>query len=148
MNFTRAVRVFSDLIAAAPAVTPASEAGPSKPNTKQTSASLPTAGFSTALKFAPRINKPKPAPARPAHASTAFDAAGVLEKAPTLVVQPKTSSPAQPEIKLGSDGKPLAAAPAMTIVDKKVKRTREQERERQKKKKARAGAGPYASTYI
>ncbi|WRT66274.1 uncharacterized protein IL334_003227 [Kwoniella shivajii] len=121
--------------------------------------------WSAALKFAPRVNKPKPAPAttRPSGFTSSIASAptpttglgsesGVTESRvdtirsaePIITIAPtpgagvglSTLEQNEDEIQFGPDGLPLAKAPAM-ILDTKGKRGREGDDKKKKKKKKR-----------
>jgi hypothetical protein len=122
-------------------------------SSKTPAQALASAGFSSSLKFAPRLNKPKAA-VKPA--GTTFNA-GVLEKQAEIhrssagagSQSPGPGGPgsnghngaqnqmqAREQVQLGPDGRPLASAPSMTMAqEKRPKRDREEERLRQKRKK-------------
>ena len=79
----------------------------------------PAGEWSAALKFAPRIPKPKPTtPARPAgFSATTYSAAPTVIEAKADII--RTADPqlkVEDDVVLGPDGKPLAKAPAMTLV--------------------------------
>ena len=117
-------------------------------SSKTPAQALASAGFSSSLKFAPRLNKSKAA-VKPA--GTTFNA-GVLEKQAEIHrsgAGVSSSGPgsnghdgaeaqmqAKEQVQLGLDGRPLASAPSMTMAqEKRPKRDREEERLRQKRKK-------------
>ncbi|WVW83811.1 hypothetical protein I302_105832 [Kwoniella bestiolae CBS 10118] len=132
-----------------------------------------TGEWSAALKFAPRVNKPKPLTAsRPiGFASTTTTIASSSSSGTSPIVtksKPDIIRSAEPsltgvgistggqnvedEIQFGADGLPLAKAPAMTLVPKGAgtgKREREgEDKKRKKKKKKRNNFGqPFVSTF-
>lgn len=110
----------------APIPTPTAKTS-TAPSSSSSSKPAPTGEWSAALKFAPRAKKP----AAPASASRApawkssssastsvnstYTAAQVIMKPPELTGASGTSTPAAEEVILGTDGKPLAKAPSMTL---------------------------------
>lgn len=129
-----------------------SKAGPSSAKgTSTTAGSKADPGWSAALKFAPRLNKPKPAVA--AVRSGTITPTTVYSAEPTVVV--KSATPAatdvrseggpKDEVMLGTDGKPLAKAPAMTLGARNsgsgsaIKRERGRDDGKKKKKKKVSG---------
>jgi splicing factor 45 len=80
--------------------------------------------WSAALKFAPRIPKSRPIPTpRPVVSTTTFAAAPVIIQAKAEIVKPAEvyREEVVEQIVLGLDGKPLARAPAMTLIGGKWK---------------------------
>ncbi|WWC70292.1 uncharacterized protein I206_104242 [Kwoniella pini CBS 10737] len=153
-------------------------------NATQTTASVSeakpqqkTGEWSAALKFAPRVNKPKPTTSsRPigfTTTSTSNSGLGSGSNSPTTVSESKidiirsaeptvilsttgvglgTGKIDEDEIQFGLDGLPLAKAPAMTLNSKPppgVKRGREgEEKKKKKKKKKKNNFGqPYISNF-
>lgn len=131
---------------------------PAGPSSITTSAPKPAnkvaAGYSAALKFAPRIKQPKPA--QPSRPIGNYTSASVVERQPDIrpigagSVSAASTNISGDDLVLGADGRPLARAPAMTLgaegKGKGIKRDREEEKKRKKKKKVRACHDGYVAS--